>query len=301
VTTTSRLITPPQEDEIYPYRRAWFSIAVESGILFVVTVAMFVTFRLLGVRFTPFIEQIVNLSVVLLPLVLWGVFSLRRELSVPLPRARLLMVLVVTGLAANAVGLPIADNIFQVDRWLPLADAPVRVVGYIITLGSLQEIIKYLVVRYATFPELLRIRADSVAYSAASAIGYAVIVNLRFALDTNTDPGTLALESFATFAFHLVASVIVAYGLSELRFSAPSPLLLPVMVVAAAVIHGAAIPIHAGLTNAGFSLAGSFTNPVFGLIMAVGLLVSIGSTMAFLFQRAEIAAQEARAESERAP
>jgi hypothetical protein len=31
------------------------------------------------------------------------------------------------------------------------------------------------------------------------------------------------------------------------------------------------------------------------------LLVSIGSTMAFLFQRAEIAAQEARAESERAP
>jgi len=299
VTTTSRLITPPQEDEIYPYRRVWFSIALEAGLLLAICVGMFIAFNVIGVQLPIIFRQVINIGLVALPVVLWFLFSLAREQAVSLPRQRMLTVLIVTGLAANAIGLPILQNVFQIDRWLPLADAPTRLVGYAITVGSLQEIIKYLVVRYTTYPTLFRIRLDSVAYTVASALGYSTVLNLQFALTTNTDPGTLGLEIFATTAFHIVASLLVAYGLSELRFASPSPILLPLTVVLAALIHGLAIPLRAGLINAGFSLSGGFTTPLFGLIVAIGLLVGVGSTMAFLFERAERAAREASAESGR--
>ena len=296
--SSARLITPPQEDEIYPYRRVWTSIALECGLLFAVCTGTFVAFDIVGVELPAIFQRLIDALLVLLPIALWLIFSFLREQAVPLPRQRLLTVMIVTALAANALGVPIIQSIFQTDRWLPLADAPTRLIGYVITVGSLQELIKYLVVRYTTFPDLIRMRLDTVAYATASAVGYATVLNAQFALTTAAEPGTLALQVFANMAFHIVASLLVAYGLSELRFATPSPILLPLTVMLGALIYGISIPLRTGLINASFALTGGFTRPLLSLGVSAAVLLAVGASMAFLFERAERAAREARAESD---
>src|SRR5688572_5828122 len=37
-----RLLTPPEEEEIYPYRRVWRSLIVETSLLFALTAVLFV-------------------------------------------------------------------------------------------------------------------------------------------------------------------------------------------------------------------------------------------------------------------
>ncbi|MDX2160598.1 MAG: PrsW family glutamic-type intramembrane protease [bacterium] len=290
---STRLIPPPQEEEIHPYRRVWPSIALEMGVLFGVTLVCYTAFRVLGLELPPLIVQALNAVLALLPLLLWVVFSLLRERAVLLPRQRLLTVMIVTGLAANAVGLPLVEGVFQIDRWLPLAPSTTRIVGYVITVGALQELLKYLVVRYTVWPDFFRTRLDGVAYTFASSIGYATLLNIQFVLTTATLPDSAAFFVFNTLALHVAASIIVGYGLAELKFAAPTPLLLLLTLVLASFVNGGLAPIRDGLVNAGFSINGAFPSPLIGFFISLAILTAVALTFAFLFERADRAAREA--------
>ncbi len=298
---SARLVTPPQDEEIHPYRRVWASIALESGILFAICAGVFAAFNLIGVSVPTIVEQGLQIVLVLLPLILWGLFSLWREQRVPLPRERLFAVMIMTALAANALGQPIVDLVFQPERWLPLAPVPTRIVAYAITVGTLQEFIKYMVVRYAAWREFFRTRLDSVAYTFASAVGYATVLNVQFVLASpSASPDALALHVFETMALGAAASIVVAYGLAELRFATPSPLFLPLTLIIASFLYGGLIPIRTNFVNASFSLAGGFPKPLIGLLLSFGVLIVISFVFSFLFERSERAAQEAEAAEGRA-
>jgi len=294
------LLTPPREkEEIYPYRRVWRSIAIEGGILMSVAVILFVAIAILGIQIPQSLHQIFVLVLALLPAILWLVFSLLPERNVPQPRSRLLAVAIITALTANAVGIPLVDEVFQIDRWLPLASAIDRILGYTFTLGLIQEFSKYLVVRYIVWPNNFRIRLDGVAYGAASAVGYTTILNLHFVLSNMATPDVVAARVFATFALNIVTSAIVGYGLSEVRFSNPMPLLLTLTLALAAFITGVAVPIRAGLVNAPLSLEVSLPRAIFGLGFSSILLIVPCFMLSFLFVSAERRAEEAdRSEKE---
>src|SRR5690606_22876577 len=159
------------EEEVYPYRRVWRSVIVESLALLVLTLGLFALLGIAGVQLPEAARRPLNYVVAGMPLGLWLVFSLLQERAVPEPRRRLLGVVVVTALAANAVSLPLIEHVFQVERWLPLGNALNRIVGYTFTVGIVQEFTKYLVVRYLVWPNELRTRMDSIAYNLAAAIG----------------------------------------------------------------------------------------------------------------------------------
>jgi len=289
-----RLLTPPrEEEEVYPYRRVWPSIVIESGVLFTVALGLFVMNALFGITLSETANQFAGIALALLPAALWSVFALWRERFVPEPRERLLSVFVISALAANAVGVPVVDQIFQVERWLPLASALNRIVGYMFTVGITQEMLKFLVVRYTVWPECVRTRLDAVAYGSASAIGYATVLNLHFAFDGAPPPDVVAGRVFAYFALHVAASTIVAFGLAELHLSSPSALLLPVMVGLAALLAGIETPVYGGLVNATLSLDGSRAKPLLGLLFSLVLLAGTLSLMAFLFNSAERQSREA--------
>ncbi|MFN8529614.1 MAG: hypothetical protein U0670_13470 [Anaerolineae bacterium] len=291
----SRMLTPPQEEDVFPFLRVWPSIVVQSSVLFVICGGIFAAVGIFGLSVPAFIKQPVNLLIAVLPLGLWIVFAFWRERSVVEPRQQLLTVVIITALAANAVGIPFIEGVFQTERWLPLAAAPVRIVGYTITVGSFQELIKYLVLRYTVWGNHFRIRQDSVAYGFASAVGYATVLNLHFVLSTNTDAGSVALFTAETMALQAAASIIVAYGMSELRFSTPTPLLLPITIVMASFIFGGLIPLRAGFVNARFSLRGGFPNPLLGLAVSAAVFIGLAVIFAFLFERADRADREAAA------
>lgn len=289
-----RLLTPPrEEEEVYPYRRVWRSIGLEITLLFVVAVGLSVLVSIFGISLPAWLNRPGGVALALLPFGLWLLFSSLQEQRVPEPRSRLLTVAIISALVANAVGIPMVNDLIQTDRWLPLTSALNRILGYAFTVGILQETLKFLVVRYVVWPDLLRTRLDSTAYCAASAIGYSLMINLHYVFDGVPPPANVASQVFTNTVLHLVTSMVVSYGLAELRFSKPTVLLLPVTLSLAAFITGVAIPIRAGLINASLGLNLTLARPLFGLGFSVALFVGITLTVIFLFENAERRAQEA--------
>ncbi len=298
----SLLLPPREEEEIYPYRRAWRSIAVESAILLSIMASLFLMFNILSIQLPESLRTPVNVGLVLTPVGLWLAFSWWPERFALQPRHHLLTVMIVSALAANAVGLPLINDFLQVDRWLPLSSAIVRIIGYTFTVGIVQEMLKYLVVRYTVWPEQFRIRLDGVAYGAASAIGYSTALNLHLILSNPSTPDVAANRIFSNLALHLVTSAVVGYGLAEVRFSQPSPFLMTLSIALAAFVAGVAIPIRAGLVNANLSLDVNATNPLLntsaskplqGLAFSLALLITLSLALSLLFNSAEQREREA--------
>jgi hypothetical protein len=289
-----RLLTPDEEPEIYPYRRVWRSLILENGTLFGLTVAVFVLFNFLNVQLPASLIPAVNGLLVALPVVLWLIFSVWQERFAAEPRPRLITVFVITALAANALAIPVIENLFQPERWLPLGGAISRIVGYTFTVGIVQETVKYAVVRFTTWPQLFRTRLDSVAYGVASALGYAFVLNLRFFLsEPNIMPDVVALQVFNNVAVNVAASLLVSYGLAEVRFDKPTPFMMTIMVAFGALLNGAVIPLRSGLGNAAFSLDGTVPTPIFGGGFSAAILLAFSVIVAFLFSSAERQAREA--------
>lgn len=307
----SRLITPPkEEEEIYPYRRAWNSIVIESALLFAITLGVFLATRFIDVpqRFL----QPAGAALALAPLGLWLAFSWWPERFVPQPRARLLALLVVAALAANAVGIPMVENVFQVDRWLPLENAINRIVGYSFTEGLTHATLSYLTLRYVVWSDCFRTRQDAVAYAAACAVGYATVANLDIALSGVLPVDVASFRFFDTMAVQLAVNLVVSFGLSEVRFKERVfPPLLSTTLMLGALISGAARPLRAGLTNASLGILRSdpdgpvqgfvfLASPIRGFLFSAALVIVMILTFNFLFTNAERQDAEAAAQREAA-
>jgi RsiW-degrading membrane proteinase PrsW (M82 family) len=290
-----RLLTPPEEEEIYPYRRVWRSLIVEAGILFALTAILFVLVNFLRVRVPENFVKPISAALALVPLGLWLAASWLQERFVPEPRQRLAVVVIVSALLANAVGVPLVNEFLQVDRWLPLSSALSRFLGYTFTVGIVQEMLKYLVLRYVVWPDCFRTRLDGVAYALASAVGYVTVLNLHYVFSNPAPPDVTALRIFNVTIMQFATSAIVGYGLAELRFGRPSPLLLTFTLALAATVTGITIPLRSGLVNASLVLNVSATSPLRGIGLSLAALVGIAIAVGFLIENAERQDREAAA------
>ncbi|GAB4519096.1 MAG: hypothetical protein OHK0046_27610 [Anaerolineae bacterium] len=285
--TGPQLLTPPrEEEEIYPYRRVWRSIILEIGLYFAIAAVLSVLAGFLGLGVPPNLRPYVNLALVLLPAVLWWLFSRIPEARVLEPRTRLVGVFVISALVANAITVPIL-NFIAVDQWLSGAETVDRWIGYTVTFGVIHEIIKYVVVRYSVWPGALRTRLDAVAYYAACAVGYTTVLNLQLAYNPTVTSDVVAGRAFGNLVIQLIAGIIMAYGLAEVRFNPRSLLLMPLMLLLAAAVHGIATPTRTTLVNAGFVLGIATTRPLFALVFSVVLVAGLLLAMIFLFTAAE--------------
>jgi RsiW-degrading membrane proteinase PrsW (M82 family) len=295
-TYQTRFLTPPQEsEETYPYRRVWRSIIIEGLILFGIVGVIFITGRLIN----PEIQQIINIGLCLTPFGLWLIFSWWAEQSVSEPRQRLLPIAIITALAASAIGLPFVENFLQVNSWLPFTTAVNRIVGYSLTVGITQEIIKCLVIKFTAWPGFFRTRLDGIAYGAASAIGYATVQNLHLLNELGSLPSdTLVTRILSNYTFGMAASAAVGYGLAEVRFGQPNPFFLTAALALAAFINGFAIPIRSGLVNSVFTLGVATPRPILGLGFSIAVYAVPLLAFAFLIDSAERRAKDAVAEEE---
>ncbi len=287
---TPRLLTPPpEEEEVYPYRRVWSSLMIEIGGIFGLTATLYILVGFLGIDLP--LRRWVNLLIALTPALLWLVFSLWRERFVPEPRRHLTTVFVVAALAANGVALPLLDALAPND-WLPTATTLDRILGYALTIGVVQEAVKYLVVRFIVWPDGLRYRLDTVAYCVAAAVGYATVTNLQY-IDPAISPDVVAIRVFANVVLHLAGSLLIAYGLAITRFNPQTVIVMPVAMLLASLIAGLVIAARPALSNAGFFLGASATRPLFGLVFTLAVIVAVTAIAIFLFNVAERQEREA--------
>lgn len=296
----SRLITPPsEEEEVYPYRRVWFSIIIENGVLFGATLIVYLLSRF--VTLPESLYQPFGIVFALLPAGLWLGFSYLRERRVEQPRYDLLLVTIITGLSANAIGIPLVEDVFQVQSWLALQSAVNRMIGYTFSLGLVQMLIIYIILRYTIWQNRLRIRLDAVAYAVSCAVGYATVMNLHFVVNRAPAPDIVAFRVFDNTSILVASAIVLAYGLAEMRFNRRIlPPLVAVTVMLGALISGAAVPFRAGLTNAGIStLVGlSIANPFRGFLLSAVILAGVGVAAAFMFNTTERTQAEAAPEED---
>ncbi|MBZ0292226.1 MAG: hypothetical protein K8L99_06625, partial [Anaerolineae bacterium] len=246
----SGFITPPtEEEEIYPYRRVWPSVIIEHALLAGVAVLFFLLTRFVSIPTR--INQPMGIILALLPAGFWLIFSWWRERFALQPRDHLLLVALISGLVAKAIGLPLVNDVLEVKEWLSLQSAVDRIIGYTFTVGLVQAILIYLVQRYIAWPDAFRDRYDAVAYGTASAVGYTTVAGLTFVATQPSTPDVTAINIFNIAAVLTITGVLVGYGLSEVRFNKnPFVLSLVSTVALGALAAGVAVPLRTGLTNA---------------------------------------------------
>ena len=277
--------------EVYPYRRVWRTALIEIGLLVALTAVVMLAMRVTHATLGDTTRHVIGLILALVPLGLWLAISYRGERHVPQPRARLLLVVLLSALLANAIGVPVVDRLFSVDQWLPTASAVTRMIGYTLIAGFTMEFLKFAVLRYSVWEEHIKTRQDGIAYSLAAAVGYAVVLNLNFVFDQSADPASVALRVAGNTLSQVAVGVIVGAALAELRVGNITIIGLPASLGIAALLHGLFTTVRAGVIVGTFSTTASGNSPAVSLIVAVALVAMVFSVIGFLVQTADARAR----------
>ncbi len=232
-------------------------------------------------------------ALVALPLALWLFLSLRPEFRVARPRRPLLGVAVASALLASAIGLPLLEDFFRVDQWLPLESVVQRLIGYSLTAGMIDACLKFLALRYIVYPQSFRQRGDAVVYAFAGALGYSLVMSLMSIARIQPTWDTAAITLLTHFTAQVASSLFIALGLAESCFGDAYPLTLPLHVVAAALFTGLALTLAGGLQSGTLTTAGAFDRPLFALGALVAVLFLCLSLTYFLYNNSERREREA--------
>ena len=111
------LLTPfdaPQN--VYPFRRIWRTALIEVGILTGIAAGLVLVARFTHISFSDTSRRLIGFTLALLPLLLWLFISYRGERRAARPRPRLPLVLFLSAIFANAIGGPLVDQVFAVDK-----------------------------------------------------------------------------------------------------------------------------------------------------------------------------------------
>ena len=283
-TDNFKLVEPPRDDdEIYPYFVPWNALTIQFAILTGITIGLFLFGNTVEGFIPSFIKPIIRVIIVLLPVILWVIFFWIQDQNAIAPREKLLQVLVISGLVAGAIGIPFIEHVIQPSRWLSLESAVTRIIGYAITVGIVQEGLKYIVVHYALSPTDIRVRIDTLAFFITSAIGYTTIAGLHYVVNVPSTLDITATRMFTLFVIHIVASSFVAYGLAETTFSRTLPLLMPITLLIGAGLVGLSVPLQSGLINPTISIPLSLTRRFFGLGFTIAFFIGPLLAISFLF------------------
>ncbi len=280
-------------EEDYAFLPVWRRLSLQ---LFLLTAAMLLIV-LLGELFQPSLdaqlERIVTLASVSLPVILWLYLSVMPEYRVARPRRRLIGVAVVSALTASAIGLPLLQDFYRVQEWLPLQSVFARILGYMLTAGAIDAGLKFLVLRYLIYPRSLRVRSDAFAYAFASAVGYSAFLNIALILQFELTMGSAAIYLLANLTIQLASSMFIALGIVESYFSDAYPLVLPINVLIAAMSTGLITALVGGFMSGSLGTAGNTDRPLFAFAMLVASLVVAMGVVYFLYSNAERREREA--------
>jgi RsiW-degrading membrane proteinase PrsW (M82 family) len=282
------LLAPEQEAaELYPYRHVWRTGTSEVVVLLLAVVAVVALTRLFHVFPEDSREPFLKVAIALLPLVTWLAFSYRGERRALQPRQGLVGVLLLGALVASGVAIPLEERVFTPDVWLPRVSFFGRVLGYMLTTGLAAEFLKYAVVRYSVWPHHFRQRLDGIAYAMAAAVGYAVVLNLHAALDTDSSVTATALRVASNTFSQVAVGLIMGFFLAELRIGRPPVFWLPGGLLLAAFASGLYYAFRGIAIVGGLSVDSTGSAPLRGLALALALVLIVFAIIAFIIESSD--------------
>lgn len=281
------LLAPEEEvEEIYPYRQVWRTSWLEVSLLFLAVGAIW-GLDLFGVLSAGFDAPLFKTGIALLPLLLWLLISYRGERRALQPRPHVGGLMVLGGLVASGIVVPLEEQVFTPADWLPYAGFFGRVLGYAFTAGFAAEFVKYAALRYTVWPQHIHQRLDGVAYALAIAVGYATVLNVRFAVLTDATLVATALR-VASYSFsHLAIGAIMGFFLAELIIGRVPIFWLPMGLGIASLMSGLYYAFRVVAIVGGLSQVGTGARPIRGLALAFGIVAVIFITLAFVIENAD--------------
>ena len=286
------LLTPfdaPQN--VYPFRRIWRTALIEVGILTGIAAGLVLVARFTHISFSDTSRQLIGFALALLPLLLWLLISYRGERRAARPRPRLPLVLFLSAIFANAIGVPLVDQVFAVDSWLPAAGVISRLIGYALIFGFTTEFLKFAVMRYTIWESYIATRQDAIAYSLAAAVGYATVLNTNFVLNQVSDPAAVATRVAGTTLSQMAIGLLVGLALAELRLGHPAIVVLPLSTGVAALLHGVFVVARSALVVGAFNERASGNAPAGGIIIGVVFVMLLFGLVGFLVRTADVRAK----------
>jgi hypothetical protein len=280
-------LTPQREaSEGNQSRRVWRTAWLEALLLLTITAALVFGARLLALRLPADLERAFSFAYALLPLGLWLGISYAAERRALQPRRNLIAVVMLGGLVASGVAVPLSA-IFAAEEWLSTASGLDRIIGYTLTTGIVHEFLKYAVLRYSVWRTEFNTRLDAVAYAIAAAIGFATALNIHFALNNVLSLPSAALRMTEITLAQVAISPILGFVLYELRKPNVFVLTPTLGLLIAALLNALTIVIRAGLIVSGLSRTSTSNNAIYGLGMAVFIVVVLFSALSFLVRAAD--------------
>ncbi|PJF36544.1 MAG: hypothetical protein CUN49_04905 [Candidatus Thermofonsia Clade 1 bacterium] len=280
-------MTPQREaSEGNQSRRVWRTAWLEALLLLTITAALVFGARLLALRLPADLERAFSFAYALLPLGLWLGISYAAERRALQPRRNLIAVVMLGGLVASGVAVPLSA-IFAAEEWLSTASGLDRIIGYTLTTGIVHEFLKYAVLRYSVWRTEFNTRLDAVAYAIAAAIGFATALNIHFALNNVLSLPSAALRMTEITLAQVAISPILGFVLYELRKPNVFVLTPTLGLLIAALLNALTIVIRAGLIVSGLSRTSTSNNAIYGLGMAVFIVVVLFSALSFLVRAAD--------------
>lgn len=288
-----RLQPEPLFEDTYAFLPVWRRLGLQLVILSAALLLIVLLGELLQPRLDAQLGRLLSLATAAMPVILWLYLSVLPEYRVARPRRRLIGVAVVSALTASAIGLPLVQEFFRVQEWLPLQSVFARILGYTLTAGAVDAGLKFVVLRYLIYPQSVRVRSDAIAYAFAGAIGYSAFMN--FALIWRLEPtwDTAAIFLLANLTIQVASSLFLALGIVESYFSDAYPLIMPVNVLAAAFSTGLITALVGGFMSGPLSKAGNSDRPLFAFAMLLAAIIVSLAVVYFLYSNSERREREA--------
>lgn len=293
------ILLAPEEviEEVYPFRRVWRTSWIEALLLVFSVAAIWVAGSLFDL--IPNTSAVLpRLGIAALPVLSWLVLSYGGERRARQPRPHMLAVLVLGGLAANAVAVPLDERVFELDLWLPGAGFFGRALGFTFTAGLTTAFLLYLVLRYSVWPQRMQNRQDGVAYGLAAALGYATVYNVRAVLYTDITLVATALRVASITYVHLAIGALIGFFLAELIIGRVPIFWMSFGIGFGALIGGLYHAFRAVAIVGGLGVESTGSSPIRGLALAFGLIAAMYIIVAFIIENADLRQRHATGRQE---
>jgi RsiW-degrading membrane proteinase PrsW (M82 family) len=258
------------------HRGLWRSGLVEIGGVLVFTTVVALLAWWIRPDLSAGALTAIGIVLALVPAALWMVFFYRQDRLEPEPKPYVIGVFVLGMLLCSGVSIPIIERVFNVNQWLP-TNTLTHIVGSVLTIGMVQEFLKYAAVRYSVYmtPEFDE-RIDGVVYGTAAGLGFATVLNVNYVLvNGGVDLYMGAIRMAVTALAQASFAGITGYFLGRAKFEVEPVWWQALGVVSAAVLNGLFTWARGEITQVGLNV-----NPWWGLALAA---VVAGITFAALW------------------
>lgn len=271
----------------------WRNVVIQLALTIALCLLLLVTSEALSLRPESDVSRILTVILLAFAPGAWLMLAVVPESRSTRPRRRLIGVAVLSALSAAAIGLPLVQDFFRLEEWLPLESVFRRILGFALTAGVVDAGLKLLVLRFTIYPRELRMRSDAVAYCMASAVGYSSYLSIAIVLQLQPSLAIAANYVLANLAIQFASAMFIALGLAESNFGNAMPLVLPTNIIAAAASTGLIAPVYTGIMSGPLGTGGNVDRPLFGILFLIAAICIAGGVTYFLYNASERREREA--------